>query len=129
MGPGFRRDCGTALPRWRQSAAADLVLLDRFEQRAEIALPEPLVALALDDLEEDRPDHRLGEYLEQQALPLAGSAVDQNLVALEPRQILAVARQAGIDCLVIGLRHRHERDAAPARSEEHTSELQSPDHL
>src|SRR4051812_6811962 len=119
MGPRFHRGCGKelySLFRRGEDAAADLVLLDRFEQRAEIAFAKPLVALALDDLEEDRPDHRLGEYLEQQALPLAGVAVDQDLVAIEPRQILAVARQAGIDCLVIGLRHRHERNAAPAQS-------------
>jgi hypothetical protein len=37
-------------------AAADLVELDGLEQRLEVALAEALVALALDDLEEDRAD-------------------------------------------------------------------------
>ena len=41
----------------RQHAAADLVELDALEQGAEIALAEALVALALDELEEDRADH------------------------------------------------------------------------
>src|SRR4051812_17296069 len=39
-----------------QHAAADLVFLDRFEERLEVALAESVVALALDELEEDRPD-------------------------------------------------------------------------
>jgi ABC-type arginine/histidine transport system permease subunit len=51
-----------------QHAPPDLVQLDRLEQRPEIALAEALVALALDDLEEDRADLVLGEYLQQQAL-------------------------------------------------------------
>src|SRR5258706_12849195 len=37
-----------------QDPAPDLIELDRFEQRAEIAFPEPFVALALNDFEEDR---------------------------------------------------------------------------
>ena len=36
--------------------APDLVELDRLEQRLEVAFAEALVALALDDLEEDRAD-------------------------------------------------------------------------
>jgi hypothetical protein len=53
-------------------AAPDLIELDRFEQGFEIALAEALIALALDDLEEDRPDHVLGEDLQQQALARLG---------------------------------------------------------
>src|SRR6202521_504054 len=48
-----------------QHAAADLVFLDRFEQRLEIAFAETVVALALDELEEDRPDGVGGENLQQ----------------------------------------------------------------
>ena len=48
----------------------------------EVALAEALVALALDDLEEDRADHVLGEDLQQQALPSVGVAIDQDAVAL-----------------------------------------------
>ena len=87
-----RRD-DQSLRRFGEDAAADLVALDRFEQRAEIAFAEALVALALDDLEEDRADHRLGEDLQQQALALRRRAVDQDAVALQPRQVLAVAGQ------------------------------------
>src|SRR5215470_18016730 len=48
-----------------QHAAADLVFLDRFEQRLEIALAESVIALALDELEEDRPDRVGRENLQQ----------------------------------------------------------------
>jgi len=65
----------------RQHPAADLIFLDRLEQRAEIALAEALVALALDELEEDRPEHGAGEYLQQylgQAAVNHAFAVDQH---------------------------------------------------
>src|SRR5258706_1336003 len=39
-----------------QHAPADLVFLDRFKQCLEIALAKAIVALALDEFEEDRPD-------------------------------------------------------------------------
>src|SRR5512146_1843247 len=42
-----------------QYPAPDLVEFDRLEQGAEVAFAEALVALALDDLEEDRSDDRL----------------------------------------------------------------------
>jgi hypothetical protein len=42
---------------------ANLVELDGLEERFEIALAEPLVALALNDLEKDRADHVLREDL------------------------------------------------------------------
>ena len=50
-------------------AAADLVQLHRFEQRLEVALAESLVALALDEFEEHRPELVLGEDLQQHACP------------------------------------------------------------
>lgn len=59
-------------------AAANLVFLDGLEQGLEIALAEALVALALDDLEEDRADHRVGEDLQQDAV-VARGAVDQQV--------------------------------------------------
>src|SRR5215471_11304159 len=99
----------------RQDTAADLVALDRFEERAEIALAKAFVALALDDLEEDRADDGLGEDLQQEPLPLRRRAVDQDLVAPETREVLAMAGQPRIDRLVIGLRHRHECDATAAK--------------
>ena len=59
--------------RWTSRLAvtarrAHLVALDALEQRLEVALAEALVALALDDLEEDRADRVLGEDLQQLAL-------------------------------------------------------------
>ena len=56
--------CAGSTPRRIWSASM------RLEQGLEVALAEALVALALDDLEEDRPDHVLGEDLQQQALAL-----------------------------------------------------------
>src|SRR5580692_10053638 len=89
-----------------QHAATDLVLLDRFEQSAEIALAETFVALALDQLEEDRADHGFGENLQQQ--PAARAAVDQDMVAAQPRHILAMAGQPALEHVVIGIGHVEE---------------------
>src|SRR5262249_44919536 len=123
MGPGAR----FAWPG-RQSrrvpdlehTAAYLVFLDRFEQRLEIALAESIVALALDELEEDRPDRIRREDL-QQHLGLAAIdhalAVDQDAVGLQSRDVLAVLRQARVDLLEIGVRRRrHERQARRAQA-------------
>ena len=99
------------LPYALQHAAADLVELDRFEQGLEVALAEALVALALDDLEEDRADHVLGEDLQQQPAALGRRAVDQDAVGLQPLQVLAVARQARVELLVIGVGHGLELHA------------------
>src|SRR5258708_29950678 len=92
-----------------QYAAADLVELDRFEQRAEIAFAEAFVAAALDDLEEDRANHRLGEDLQQEPAALGRRAVDQDAVGRQPGHVLAVARQAGVDLLIIRVPHGLER--------------------
>jgi hypothetical protein len=78
----------------RAATTADLVELDALEQRLEIALAEALVALALDDLEEDRADHVLGEDLQQQALALGRRAVDQDAALLELGGGLAMALDA-----------------------------------
>src|SRR4051794_15062688 len=71
-----------------QHAAADLVALDRLEQRAEIAFAEPVIALALDDLEKNRADDGFGEDLQQQPLPVSPlsvswRAIDQDLIAAQ----------------------------------------------
>src|SRR5262245_55495734 len=97
------------LGRRLQRAAADLVELHRLEQRLEVALAEALVALALDELEEDRPDHRLGEDLEQQASGTA--AVDEDRALPELADRLAVARQPLVEQLVVGPGRVQERDA------------------
>src|SRR5471030_1703560 len=80
-----------------QHPPPNLIFLDRFEQRLEIALAETVVALALDELEEDRPDGVGGENLQQHLCQAAfddAFAVDQDAVALQPRDVLAMLRQA-----------------------------------
>ena len=84
-------------PLRREDAAADLVLFDGFEQGLEIAFAEALVALALDEFEEHRADHRVGENLQEDAAAFGGRAVDQDAVAAQAVHILAVAGQAFVD--------------------------------
>src|SRR5215467_6215003 len=103
-----------------QHAAADLVFLDRFEQSLEVALAEPVVTLALDELEENRPDRVRGKDL-QQHLGLAAVdhalAVDQDAILPEPGHVLAMLRQTGVDLLEIGIGRRgHERQAGGAQA-------------
>src|SRR2546423_9928178 len=93
-----------------QGAAADLVELHRLEQRAEIAFAEPFVAFALDDLEKNGADRRLGEDLQQQAA--ARGAVEEDVPRAQRLERLAVVRQALVDELVIRLR-RVEQLHAP----------------
>ena len=78
-------------------------------KRAEIALAEALVALALDDFEEDRADDRLGEDL-QQHLAFRGRAVEQDPVAAQPLGVLLVPRQARGERLVVRVRRVLEVD-------------------
>src|SRR3989442_13777647 len=92
-----------------QNAAAHLVELHRLEQRLEVALAEALVALPLDDLEEDRADGGLGEDLQQQ--PAARAAVDEDLPLLQLLERLAMVWQALADHLVIGVRRIEELHA------------------
>src|SRR3989442_4019553 len=96
-----------------QDAAAHLVELHRLEQRLEVAFAEALVALPLDDLEEDRADGGLGEDLQQQ--PAAGAAVDEDLAPLQLPERLAVVRQALADHLVISVRRVEELHARGAQ--------------
>src|SRR4051794_14472591 len=69
-------------------APAYLILLDRFEERLEVAFAESLVALALDELEEHRPELVLRKDLQEN---LSGRAVDQDVPFLKLFQALAVA--------------------------------------
>src|SRR5437868_4322418 len=94
---------------------ADLVELDALEQRLEIAFAEALVTLALDDLEEDRADHVLGEDLQQQALVLRRCAVEQDVPLLELGGGLAMAFHASVEQLVIGLGRLLKGDATAAQ--------------
>ncbi len=93
---------------------AHLIALDRFEEGLEVALAESLVALALDDLEEDRPDHVLSEDLQEELFLGLRIGVDENPVAMEPLEVLAVARDALVDHFVIGVGGVEERDTRRA---------------
>src|ERR1043165_4515699 len=86
--PGCSRPGGSC--RRLQGAAADLIELHRLEQRAEVAFAEALVTFTLDDLEEDRTDHRLGEDLQQQAA--AGRAIEGDLPLLQVLQVFSMTR-------------------------------------
>ncbi|CAM2148565.1 hypothetical protein PT2222_200015 [Paraburkholderia tropica] len=94
-------------------AAADLVEFDRFEQRLEVAFAEALIALALDDLEEDRADLVLREDLQQQVL---GRAVDQDLALFQLVERLGVARNAAVHQFVIRVDGVEQRDIRSAQA-------------
>src|SRR5215470_2250263 len=64
----------------RKDPTLNLVFLDRLEQRLEVSLAKAVVALPLDELEEDRADHGLGENLQQD---LGCAAVDHALAVNE----------------------------------------------
>jgi hypothetical protein len=67
-----------------QNPTRQLIALDRLEQRLEVAFAEAVVALALDELEEHRPELGFGEDLQQQALVVAFDlAVDQQPARLQ----------------------------------------------
>src|SRR5690606_15104938 len=87
-----RADAGARRDLPLKYAPLHLVALDALEQGLEVALAEAFVALALDDLEEDRTDRVLGEDLQQQALLRFHVGVNQDLVAREARHVLAVVR-------------------------------------
>src|SRR5438105_367233 len=79
----------------------------RDEQRLEIAFAKAVVALALDEFEKDRPDRIRRENLQQHLCVAAidhALAVDQNAVALQPSDVLAVPGQPRVDLFEIGVR-------------------------
>src|SRR6185503_16124308 len=90
---------------------ADLVEFDGFEQCLEIALAETLVALALDDFEEDGPDDIGRENLQQHAFAGGAVAVDEDAPLAQLFDLLVVSRHPRVDTLVIGLRRVLESDA------------------
>src|SRR3954467_1250121 len=94
---------------------ADLVEFDGLEQCLEIAFAETLVALALDDLEENRPDHVGGEDLQKDALGFVPAPVDEDAALAQLLHRLTVADDALLDALVIGLRRVLEGHPAIAQ--------------
>src|SRR5258706_6527629 len=104
--------CPLLFRRAFQDAAAHLVELDRFEQRLEVAFAEALVAFALDELEENRPELVLAEDLQQQ---LAGLAVDEDLALFQLGDVLAVAGDALFHELVVRVDGIEQLHAARAQ--------------
>src|SRR5690606_16936147 len=89
-----------------QHATLNLILLHCFEQRPEVSFAEPLVTLALDDLEKDRADDRRGEYLQQPPAARRGGPVDQDAALPQRLNILTMTGKPRVDRLVIGIRRR-----------------------
>src|SRR5262245_17753149 len=86
-----------------EHAAAHLIELDGFEERAEVAFAEAFVALPLDDLVEDRADDVLREDLQQHPVALLGIAVDQDAPLLELFELLLMPRYARRDAFVVSI--------------------------
>src|SRR5579859_1169041 len=84
-----------------QGSATDLVELHRFEQRAKVAFAEAFIAFPLDDLEEDGPDGRLREDLQEE--PAARRAIEEDLAGAQLVERLAVAGKALVEQLVVGV--------------------------
>jgi hypothetical protein len=76
LDPGAPRFTNKCCPWSSNHSAADLIELNGFKQRLEIALAEALVALALNNLEKDRTKNIGREYLQQYAV--LHRAIDQN---------------------------------------------------
>src|SRR6187455_2157791 len=95
--------------------SADLIEFDGLEECLEIAFAETLVSLALDDFEEDGPDHVRGEDLQQDPFVLRTASVDENAALAQLFDVLLVADDPVFDAFVIRLRRVLERHAAAAQ--------------
>src|ERR1700722_16639771 len=99
------RSADSGIATYCQYAAADLIELQRLEQRLEVAFAEAFIALTLDDFEEDRTDGVFGEDLQQQALAFSGRGVDENPVFAQALYILAVTGDSCVDAIEVSI-HR-----------------------
>src|ERR1700712_5308498 len=87
----------------REYATTNLVTLDRFKQRLEVAFAETIVAFTLDEFEEHRPHQGFRENLQQQTLVARfGRTVQQNAPCLQLINRLAVVWQTAFEHFVIG---------------------------
>src|SRR6516162_1285901 len=98
--------------RCLEHASLDLIGLDALEQSLEVAFAEAVIALSLNELEEDRSDDCLGEDLQQNARRAAvhdALAIDEDAMLLHPLERLSVAFHAIIRLVVVDRgRPRHE---------------------
>src|SRR5258708_225220 len=116
MAPRLDDTVQVAPRKWRRAsehAAALLIELDGFEQRLKIPFAEALVALALNDLEEDRADRILAENLQQD--PGFVVAVDEMSATLKLGHRFTVTLHPRIDTFVVGRGSFLEFDAAAAQ--------------
>src|SRR5512146_41184 len=99
-GPGNVEGFGESAQGCMSGAPRGLGALDALEQGAEVALPEALVALALDELEEERAaldpcavgPLRLEEDLQQ--IAARALAVDEDAQLVQDRRLLVDAEAA-----------------------------------
>ena len=89
-----------------------MVEFDGFKQGLEVAFAEAFVALALNEFKEDGANSLLREDLQKQALPLSRRAVDQDFPLPELFDVVAVAGQALVDQVEIGIDGVLKGDAA-----------------
>src|SRR6188768_3963291 len=95
--------------------SADLIEFDGLEECLEIAFAETLVSLALDDFEEDGPDHVRGEDLQQDAFGFRTASIDENAALAQFLDVLLVADHPVFNPFVIRFRRVLGRDAAAAQ--------------
>src|SRR5688500_15895433 len=91
-----------------QDAAAELIALNGFEQRGKISFAKSLVTFTLDNLKEERTNHRIGENLQQQPLPCTRRAVKQDTQVTQSGKVFAVLRYPVRQHVVIGVGGIHE---------------------
>ena len=96
--PFTSQTAATRLSTGFQHTTANLVKFDRFDHRLEMALAETVIALALDHFKEDRPDHGIGEDLQQFTAFGRRRAVEEDPVPGQTLEILAMPRQPAKPC-------------------------------
>src|SRR3546814_2241418 len=84
--------------------SSDVCSSDLFEQRFEIAFPETLNALALNDFEEDGPNHILGKDLQQKPFAGFGRSIDQDAALTHFLYVVTVTGDALVNHVVISVR-------------------------
>src|SRR3546814_398165 len=92
-----------AIDLGRNHAAPDLIQFDAFEQRFEIAFPETLIALALNDFEEDGPNHILGKDLQQKPIAGFGRSIDQDAALTHFLYVVTVTGDALVNHVIISV--------------------------
>src|SRR5580692_9693644 len=98
---------------YSDDAAADLVELDRLKQGAEIAFAKTFIALALDNLKEDRPYDVGGKDLQQYAI--LRRAIDEDAALFQLLGRFTVTNDTRGNPLVVGIRRVLKNDSLAAQ--------------